>query len=206
MANTFSAIPQEKRERIINAALEAFAANGYRKTSAADIASSAGISKAMVFSYFGSKQGMYEYLCDYAFKAAWEEFRNNAHKLLIDDFFDRIRLSVDIKLALMKRHKALLMFLTSMYYERDEAVRAKIDAVLAESSGLSEGHMLKGIDKSRFKEGVDAAQAAKILTWMSEGLANEWRGKPAELLDELANEFYAALETLKNSLYREEIL
>jgi AcrR family transcriptional regulator len=206
LTDTFNSISAEKRDRIINAALEVFAENGYRKTSAADVANHAGISKAMIFSYFGSKQGMYEFLCEYAIQISWEEFRNNAHKLLTDDYFKRIRLSVDIKLAIMKRYHAMLLFLTSMYFEKDSAVRPKIESLLGESFDLRDELLLQGIDATRFRDGVDVVQITKMLTWMATGMAEEWKGKSIEKLDELVDAFYQIIEMLKRNLYKEENL
>ncbi|MDR3310921.1 MAG: TetR/AcrR family transcriptional regulator [Oscillospiraceae bacterium] len=204
MSDTWEAIAQDKRERILDAALSAFAANGYRKTSAADVAKAANISKAMVFTYFGSKPQMYEFLCGYAMELVWTEFRANAHKLLTDDFFERIRLSVEIKTALMKRHGAILAFLTSMYFEQDGEVRPAIDKHLANSFSLRSEHMLTGIDASRFRREIDSKLVTKMLTWLSSGLADEWRGGSAETLDELTAAFDRILEMLKNSFYKEE--
>lgn len=58
----FLNLPVEKQNIIIDAALKNFAVHGYKKTSISDIASSAGISKAMVFHYFGTKKELYVYL------------------------------------------------------------------------------------------------------------------------------------------------
>jgi len=58
----FLNLPMEKQNSIIDAALKTFAVHGYKKTSISDISSSAGISKAMVFYYFGTKKELYLYL------------------------------------------------------------------------------------------------------------------------------------------------
>lgn len=53
-------MPRGKREReIIGAALEEFAARGFAGASMAAIATHAGISKPLVYQYFGSKEGLY---------------------------------------------------------------------------------------------------------------------------------------------------
>lgn len=52
----FFRLSEEKQNSIIDAALKAFGINGYKKTSVSDIAAEAGISKAMVFHYFGTKR------------------------------------------------------------------------------------------------------------------------------------------------------
>src|SRR5690625_358370 len=58
----FLNLTKEKQNSIIDSALKIFAKHGYRKTSISDIAKSAGISKAMVFHYFGTKKDLYLYL------------------------------------------------------------------------------------------------------------------------------------------------
>jgi len=49
---------------ITDAALKSFGTNGYKKSSISDIATGAGISKAMIFHYFGTKKALYLYLMD----------------------------------------------------------------------------------------------------------------------------------------------
>ena len=62
----FVSLKEEKQVTIINAALSCFGKYGYAKASANDIAVLAGISKASVFQYFGSKKQLYAYLLTYA--------------------------------------------------------------------------------------------------------------------------------------------
>lgn len=61
----FYSLSEEKQQRIINAALRIFAQNPYKKANTADIAAAAGISKGLLFHYFGNKQTLYEYLFRY---------------------------------------------------------------------------------------------------------------------------------------------
>ena len=53
-------LPRAERERLmLEEAIEAFASRGYEAVSMNEIASRAGVTKPMVYSYFGSKQGLY---------------------------------------------------------------------------------------------------------------------------------------------------
>lgn len=52
-------ISGEKREQIIRAAMKNFSKNGYRKTVMDEIVADAGVSKGLVFCYFGSKKALY---------------------------------------------------------------------------------------------------------------------------------------------------
>jgi TetR/AcrR family transcriptional regulator len=53
-------IEKESRTRILNAAAELFGEHGKGSVSTAEIAQKAGINKAMIFYYFGSKENLYQ--------------------------------------------------------------------------------------------------------------------------------------------------
>ncbi|MDR1387502.1 MAG: TetR/AcrR family transcriptional regulator [Propionibacteriaceae bacterium] len=53
------------RQRIIQAAAEVFAGKGYRDAFTRDIARTAGLSEALVFKYFATKQTLYAAACAY---------------------------------------------------------------------------------------------------------------------------------------------
>src|SRR4051794_26466639 len=51
-------VPRAEREaQIVTAATEVFGAQGFAATSVADVAARAGISKPLIYQYFGSKEG-----------------------------------------------------------------------------------------------------------------------------------------------------
>ncbi len=50
---------KESKKRILDAAAELFGERGKSETSAAQIACEAGVNKALIFYYFGSKEGLY---------------------------------------------------------------------------------------------------------------------------------------------------
>jgi AcrR family transcriptional regulator len=54
-------VPREKREQqILDVATKEFAERGYANASMADIASAAGVSKPLIYGYFGSRDGLHE--------------------------------------------------------------------------------------------------------------------------------------------------
>jgi AcrR family transcriptional regulator len=62
----FFDLKKDKQDRMINAALKVFALNGYKHASTDDIVKEAGISKGLLFHYFGSKVGVYEFVYEYS--------------------------------------------------------------------------------------------------------------------------------------------
>lgn len=63
---TFQNLDNIKQSRILNAALQEFAENGYEQASTNQIVKNAGIGKGILFYYFKTKKDLYQYLIDHA--------------------------------------------------------------------------------------------------------------------------------------------
>jgi len=63
---TFLNLPEDKRQRIIDVAVEEFAGKPYSKASLSNIVSRAGIAKGSMYQYFEDKKDLYSYLLDMA--------------------------------------------------------------------------------------------------------------------------------------------
>lgn len=204
----FLKLPLEKRNIIVDAALKCFGNNSYKKTSVADIATEAGISKATVFHYFGTKKAMYFYLIDLCSNIIMTEI-NEKFDVTITDFFDRIMLAGEIKFSAMHRHPAILLFLTSVYFENDEEVKDDIKAVIAKTEGFRNKIALEGIDYSKFKDDVDVKLVMKMLYWLAEGYTNQLY-ETQDIIDVdynvLYKEYFDCMKLLRNNLYKEEYL
>ncbi|MGC4018669.1 MAG: TetR/AcrR family transcriptional regulator [Muricomes sp.] len=68
--DAFHALEEEKQTRIINAALVEFSVKGYKRASTNVIAEKAQIGKGMLFYYFGSKEELFHFLCEYTIEFA----------------------------------------------------------------------------------------------------------------------------------------
>lgn len=66
MNDKFFELKKEKQDRMINAAMKVFAMQGYKHASTDDIVKEAGISKGLLFHYFESKLGAYEFIYEYS--------------------------------------------------------------------------------------------------------------------------------------------
>jgi len=62
--NTFHKLPDEKRQRVLEAAAAAFAARPYDSTSLSNISRRAGIAKGSLYTYFEDKQDLYHTLIE----------------------------------------------------------------------------------------------------------------------------------------------
>ena len=203
----FENLPPRKRQTIEDAALAAFGDTGYAKTSMRDIAAAAGISKAMMFHYFGTKRQLYGYLLALCVRTMTDEFGNHFDRG-VTDFFARIRMATDIKLAVLQAHPAILRFLMRAYSETDPEVRT--DAQKLFSFGAAERFrselVMRGVDVSKFKPGVDPAQVLELLVYYSYGLTDMEPAGVVKDFGAVCRRFDALLEMLRQNLYRPECL
>lgn len=201
----FLALSQEKQATIRNAALACFAKHGYEKASINDIAMAAGISKASMFQYFGSKRALYGYLfhyCSNQMKQAYDlrALDRNA------DFFDRVWQASVMKVENLKANPYVAAFITSAVGEQTPELREDISALMAEGERFVEALVLRSTDKIKFKYPEDASLVFQMLMLMGKGMALPVEND--EKLDYSATMegFKDILQALKRNFYREEYL
>ncbi|MBO9523026.1 MAG: TetR/AcrR family transcriptional regulator [Nocardioidaceae bacterium] len=77
-AGTKGVARADREAQIVEVACRAFGENGYAGTSVADVADAAGISKPLIYNYFGSKDGLHEVCVRYAADVLWAEFERSS--------------------------------------------------------------------------------------------------------------------------------
>lgn len=110
MNEKFFDLKKEKQDRIINAALKVFAQNGYKHASTDDIVSEAGISKGLLFHYFGSKLGLYTFLHDYSVRFMKLELTTGVSSS-VKDYFEIRKQMEFAKMQVLKNYPYMQQFL-----------------------------------------------------------------------------------------------
>jgi AcrR family transcriptional regulator len=198
----FFNLPEEKKNMILDAALTTFAGNGYKKTSVSDIAAAAGISKSMVFHYFGTKKELYLYLVNYCGNIIITEVKDK-FDMNIKDFFERIKLASLIEFNASKKHSAILAFLGSAYTEDNEEVKADLKVIFSQGEGFRSELIYKGTDTSRFKDNIDLTLVIKMLGWIADGFVNNLKDKSIDI-DTFCDDFFRCLDLLRDNFYKQE--
>jgi AcrR family transcriptional regulator len=198
---------EEKRSRIIEAALSEFAANGYKNANTNRIVKEAGVSKGLLFHYFGSKKQLYLYLFDYAMRLISDEFFVG-----FDwgerDIFKRWRAAATIKFDMMQRYGMLFEFILDAYARADSELRPEVDASFSSWLTTSWNDLTERVDMSLFRDDIDANKAVKIIYWTIEGNSRSWIAKGhrmsyyRENYDEMIGELDAYLDMLRRLLYK----
>jgi TetR/AcrR family transcriptional regulator len=201
MNDRFWGLPEEKRGNIVNGALKHFATMGYRKASMQDIASACGISKSLLFHYFGTKKELFAFAYRYAADLLADSLRTFAYREN-EDLFEMIRRSNLIRLELFKTHPYIYRFIYQTYFEEDpevqDIVKDKMLAFIAEATP----NVLKNMDLSRLKEGLAPEQAIQIVLWVSEGYLQGRLDAGDIDPDRLLSDFEQWMDILKNCMYK----
>lgn len=195
----FFDVKKEKQDAIINAALMVFAENGYRKASTDVMVKEAGISKGLLFHYFISKQGVYEFVYDYSVKYMMLELMQTVRRDE-KDFFSIQRMIELAKTRVMKNYPYMQQFLSSVKYENHpDALK-----VIKESDKVIDdtyNSIYKRADMSRFSGPVDQQKIIKMIGWMSDGYIKDKFREGTPDLDEMNAEFAQYLSMLRDHFY-----
>lgn len=195
----FEKISEDKRLLIIGAAYSCFGKNGYQKTSMADIAERAGISKASLFQYFGTKKSLYLFLYRYGA----EEILNRMPKGT-EDLFECICAASIVKLEVLAKHPGMFDFMASTMNEESAQIAGDLKELAGERLERGMSALLAKVDWGRFKPEITRETAINAIRWISEGYIRSALGhKDAEAM---RNELAGYMELLKKTLYREEYL
>ena len=196
--DNFFKIRAEKQNHIINAAFSIFGRQGYRKASLSDIAKEAGITKGMITYYFGSKKTLYVYLVEKFHLQLVENIKEQMSST-VDNFFDRLRMVVDVNVSVIKEHPAIISFSNSFYKETDPEVMEEIKKIDTADNETGINFFLKGIDESSFKPGIDMNLVCRFMFWAFEGcLVELYESNYDESeVDELIDRLYKSLDIMQ---------
>ena len=198
----FFDVKKEKQDAIINAALKVFAENGYKKASTDVIVQTAGISKGLLFHYFISKQGLYEFVFDYSVKYMTLELTQSVHKDE-QDFFEVQMMIEQAKTRVMRNYPYMQQFLSTVRFEEHpDALRAIGD--LKDAMGNVYNGIYRQTDNTKFQDFVEVNRVIQMISWMSEGFIRDRFHEPEQDLDAMNEEFDKYLLMLKKHLYKNQ--
>lgn len=168
MNDKFFDLKKEKQDRMINGALKIFALNGYQKASTDDIVKEAGISKGLLFHYFGSKAGLYIFVYEYSSRYMSMELQR-AVSLRERDLFCLLMQMEDAKNVLLRNYPYMQKFLFGHEAPEEEEIQDKIKDFTGLVSAAME-EVLERADYDRILEGVDKKLLVRSVNYVTRGL------------------------------------
>jgi TetR/AcrR family transcriptional regulator len=198
---------EEKRQRIIRASIEEFG-KGYALASTNEIVRKAGVSKGLLFHYFGSKKNLFFI----AFKEATAKLQE---KLLAwyeadkedmpGDIFHRLTRLALIKLKLFQDDPTLYQFLAVAIQNSPGDVQQGLQALIDTAAEEGIGKILDGITFSDLRPDVDPLKALKLIQLVMDGFQQDYlRRKDLASLDwdKEVVEFTEYMDMLRKGLGR----
>jgi len=194
----------EKRDKIINSAMKEFSTNTFQKASTNIIVEEAGISKGLLFHYFGSKDKLYKYLEYFSIKILTESIIDELDWEQKDIFLRLKHISM-IKFKILQRYPYITDFSLMVFQDKttEEIMHINPGFPLELYSQI----YTKNIDYSLFKEGIDIKKAIDIVRWTIEKYGDEFRrsiknGNMKFHYKLIEEEIYSYIDMLKVCFYK----
>ncbi|MCX7922849.1 MAG: TetR/AcrR family transcriptional regulator [Clostridia bacterium] len=198
--SNFESLPEEKKKKIIDVCLEEFAENGYDKASTNSIIKKAGISKGILFHYFGSKKNLFLYIVDHVVKIMVDTFYREMTKEQPSDLFDRIIHHSLIKLKMAYDNPFMYKITIIAFKETPEEVKEEIQERYSKLMSESLPIALKDIDTSKFSKDIEPQKALELLVLSLEALGNKYMEMIKHRKDKGLTEFPKIIEEYKDYL------
>lgn len=200
MNEKFFDLKKEKQDRMINAALKVFARNGYKHASTDDIVSEAGISKGLLFHYFGSKLGLYTFLHDYSVRFMKLELTTGVPSSASDYF--EIRKQIEFaKMQVLKNYPYMQQFLDRCACEN---VSEALMAIEKQRNVIQDVYadLKNQADKELFVSGVSFEKLDAMLDYTFSGLMSARFQEDSFQPDMLYSETVSYLDMIKQISYK----
>lgn len=167
----FFDLKKEKQDRMINAALKVFAMQGYKHASTDDIVREAAISKGLLFHYFESKLGAYEFVYEYSVRYMVLEMSTIVSKTETN-LFEVMKQMEYARMNATKGYPYMQQFLNrSMSEDVSEVLLATENMRSVLETEYEK--LFAQIDYSGFPSGVDGHKLLKMMDFTMKGLMTE---------------------------------
>ena len=207
MSEFFKNLNNQKKERIINAALAEFAQKDYNDASTNNIVTTAQIGKGMLFHYFGNKKNLYLFL----YKYVWEVMDNEICSQIDTSKGDLPSILKQIgrrKLEVLKRHPDMADFISQTKREKSPQVREDLERMEKERScQLRENFLFGKLDMNLLKPEFRNENTIKLIRWALDGCTKElqdnYKGQDIQdsAIDELMKDYERYVEIIRQAFY-----
>lgn len=207
MSNSFENLNNQKKQRIINAALAEFAQKKYDYASTNSIVKKAQIGKGMLFHYFGNKKNLYIYLYKYVRKVMDNEICSQID-ISKGDLPSILRQIGVRKLEVLRRHPDMTDFIAQAKNEKSPEVYEELEKIEKERSyQLRENFLFGSLDMNLLKPEFRNENTIKLIRWALDGctkeLQDKYKGQDIQdpAIDVLMRDYDKYVEIIRQAYY-----
>lgn len=210
MIDKFENLQEEKKKRILDAAIEEFAVNGYDKASTNSIVKKAEISKGILFHYFGSKKNLFLYIFDYCITNLIDKYYL-LKESEPEDIFERfMRINIR-KMKIIQEEPLMNKLVFSAISNMPESLKHELSERYNNYSSKYLPEVFENVDTSNFRKEIDLQKAIELIMICMDGLSNKYLQKYKSIrmeeilnnVDEIMEDFNKYMKILKFGIYKD---
>ena len=161
------------KNALVHSGFKAFSQADFKKVSTNDIVRDAGVSKGLLFHYFGNKESFYITLYEMALGLIHRDmfvtfpFENK-------DFFERLKLMILYKSEAFQKHKTLALFIKRVHLNTTFTITKKRNKIYQTFTQRNFKKVFEAIDTTRFKSDTYLDEMYKVVTWTFNKITHDW--------------------------------
>lgn len=199
----------DPKERILQSAIEEFGHRGYEAASTNVIVHNAGVSKGLLFHYFGSKKSLY-LECSVHVMNILSEYIMQGLSVVDSDMFSLLKKMLKIKLQFYKDNPAFIGLVGRAWYSEDRSeLEDRLPTYAKGYGSYAKNPVFKHVDRSRLRDDMDFAKVVEYTALLMEAgwlrFSAKYDKDYAEIpqhLDEYLAEVDEMLDLLKRGAYK----
>jgi AcrR family transcriptional regulator len=206
-------LPEDKKENIIRISMEEFSQNGYASTSTNVITSRSGISKGLLFHYFGSKKKLFLYLAYMVFDDFIEQLKIEEKNITGYSLSENVKKLFLCKAGFFVKKELEFAFLTKALQDNHPEVAEEVKKLSMKmySSLLNQRQELvrRSIDKSMLRDDIPFDTAMECIMMSLDAITTKclslYKNKKADLIEHpepILKITDAYLDILCNGIYK----
>jgi len=162
----------DKRDALLRAAIDTFAARGFFNAQVADVARAAGVAAGTVYLYFRSKDDLLISIFERTMKEAIADGRRSVGAL--SDPVDRLREIARLHLGRLGRDRALAVVFQVELRQSTKFMERFSSTQLREYLGIIRNVIADGQARQVFRSGISPTLAAKLFFGALDEMATNW--------------------------------
>ena len=161
---TFYNLPDEKKKRVIKAAIDEFAQKGYTKASITRIVNKAEIAKGSFYQYFEDKEDLYRHILKKAVEKKFKYVQKELNDYEGDDFFEYWRRLNIAGLKYAEDNIKLAEVASDIVKNKDQKFyRSIIDEYKNLGEGMFERLLKKAVEAGQVRKDINITYTAGLL-------------------------------------------
>lgn len=196
----------QRKDRILEAALIEFADKGYKKASTNTIVREAKVSKGLLFHYYKSKKDLYILLYSYANKAIEEEVYSEVN-FADRDVLNRLYQATITNIEAYDKHPLFVKFLELNSLVVDQEINKATKKISLEKRVRIFEKVFSNIDYYLFKDTINIDRSLEVIRWTIDRLTDDWKlenitDMKTSAFEQLSMDISHYLDLFRSAFYR----